>query len=72
MFERLYEVAKRTDADVVKSNYYTYVSEPEPKSELMDISKIIIYMIRYLIPVQSRRFFVYVRVSGRGFTVVKC
>ena len=24
MFEKLYEVAKRTDADVVKSNYYTY------------------------------------------------
>ena len=39
MFEKLYEVAKRTDADVVKSNYYTYVSQPEPKSELMEVLK---------------------------------
>lgn len=39
MFEKLYEVAKRCDADVVKSNYYTYVSVPEPKSEYFEVLK---------------------------------
>lgn len=39
MFEELYDLAKRTDADVVKSNYYTYVSMPEPKSEYLEILK---------------------------------
>lgn len=32
MFEKLYEAAKKYDADIVKSNYYTYVTNPEPKS----------------------------------------
>lgn len=39
MFEKLYEAAKRCDADVVKSNYYVYVSKPEPKSEVLEILK---------------------------------
>lgn len=39
MFEELYETAKRCDADVVKSNYYTYVSKPEPKSEYFEVLK---------------------------------
>lgn len=39
MFEELYEVAKRCDADVVKSNYYTYVSKPEPQSTYFEVLK---------------------------------
>lgn len=39
MFEELYELAKRCNADVVKSNYYTYISKPEPKSELLEVLK---------------------------------
>lgn len=37
MFEKLYAVAKEYDADVVKSNYYTYVSKPEPKSSFLEV-----------------------------------
>ena len=39
MFEELYTVAKRCDADVVKANYYTYVSEPEPQSTYFEVLK---------------------------------
>lgn len=39
MFEKLYETAKEHDADVVKSNYYTYVSKPEPKSTFFEVLK---------------------------------
>lgn len=39
MFEKLYETAKRFDADVVKSNYYTYVSQPEPRSNYFEVLK---------------------------------
>lgn len=39
MFEKLYEAAKKHDADVVKSNYYTYVSKPEPKSTYFEVLK---------------------------------
>lgn len=39
MFEKLYDVAKRTEADVVKSNYYTYVSQPEAKSTYFEVLK---------------------------------
>lgn len=39
MFEKLYAVAKENDADVVKSNYYTYVSKPEPQSEFLEVLK---------------------------------
>lgn len=37
MFEKLYEAAKKHDADVVKSNYYTYVSKPQPKSTFFEV-----------------------------------
>lgn len=37
MFEKLYAVAKQNDADVVKSNYYTYVSKPEPTSTFLEV-----------------------------------
>ncbi len=37
MFEKLYEMAKRHNADVVKSNYYTYVSLPQPKSTFFEV-----------------------------------
>lgn len=37
MFEKLYAVAKENDADVVKSNYYTYVTNPEPKSTYFEV-----------------------------------
>lgn len=37
MFEKLYAVAKEYDADVVKSNYYTYVTHPEPKSTYFEV-----------------------------------
>lgn len=37
MFEKLYSVAKQHDADVVKSNYYTYVSKPEPTSTFLEV-----------------------------------
>ncbi|MBC5740221.1 glycosyltransferase family 2 protein [Blautia sp. 2744] len=39
MFEELYAVAKRCNADVVKSNYYTYVSHPEPQSTYFEVLK---------------------------------
>lgn len=39
MFEELYTVAKRCNADVVKSNYYTYVSQPEPRSTYLEVLK---------------------------------
>lgn len=39
MFENLYTLAKRCDLDVVKSNYYTYVSKPEPKSTYLEVLK---------------------------------
>lgn len=39
MFEKLYATAKEYDADVVKSNYYTYVSYPEPKSTYFEVLK---------------------------------
>lgn len=37
MFEKLYEVAKKCDADIVKANYFTYVTNPEPKSEYFEV-----------------------------------
>ncbi len=37
MFEKLYDTAKNYDADVVKSNYYTYVSNPQPKSTFFEV-----------------------------------
>lgn len=39
MFEELYDVAKRCNADVVKSNYFTYVSKPEPQSTYFEVLK---------------------------------
>lgn len=39
MFEKLYEKAKHCDVDVIKSNYYTYVSQPEPKSIYFEVLK---------------------------------
>jgi glycosyltransferase involved in cell wall biosynthesis len=39
MFEKLYDVAKKNNADVVKSNYFTYVSKPEPKSTVLEVLK---------------------------------
>ena len=39
MFERLYEIAKQFDADVVKSNYYIYVSQPKPQSTYFEVLK---------------------------------
>lgn len=37
MFEELYETARTYDADIVKSNYYTYVSKPEPQSSFLEV-----------------------------------
>ena len=37
MYEELYDIAKRCNADVVKSNYFTYVSDPEPKSNYFEV-----------------------------------
>lgn len=37
MFEKLYETAKKYNADVVKSNYYTYVSLPQPTSTFFEV-----------------------------------
>lgn len=37
MFEKLYETAKKHNADVVKSNYYTYVSRPQPTSTFFEV-----------------------------------
>jgi len=37
MFEKLYDTAKNYDADVVKSNYYTYVSNPKPQSTFFEV-----------------------------------
>lgn len=37
MFEKLYSAAKEHNADVVKSNYYQYVSVPEPKSTFFEV-----------------------------------
>lgn len=39
MFEQLYGAAKKYNADVVKSNYYTYVSQPEPSSTYFEVLK---------------------------------
>lgn len=39
MFENLYNIAAFNKADVVKSNYYTYVSKPNPKSTYFEILK---------------------------------
>lgn len=39
MFEKLYEIAKENDADVVKSNYYRYVSKPEPQDTFFEVLK---------------------------------
>lgn len=39
MFENLYDTAKKNSADVVKSNYYTYVSKPEPQSTYFEVLK---------------------------------
>ncbi|MBQ7247813.1 MAG: glycosyltransferase [Lachnospiraceae bacterium] len=36
-FEKLYEAAAGCGADVVKANYYTYVSQPEPKSTYFEV-----------------------------------
>lgn len=39
MFEKLYLIAKEHDADVVKSNYYRYVSKPKPKDTFFEVLK---------------------------------
>ncbi len=37
MFEQLYETAMRCRADVVKANYYTYTTNPEPSSTFFGV-----------------------------------
>ena len=39
MFDELYKAAKENHADVVKSNYYSYVSQPEPQSTYYEVLK---------------------------------
>lgn len=39
MFEKLYDIATKNNADVVKANYYTYVSDPEPQSTYFEVLK---------------------------------
>lgn len=39
MFEKLYETAKKGRLDMVKSNYYAYVSTPEPANTYMEVLK---------------------------------
>ncbi|MDD3252715.1 MAG: glycosyltransferase [Lachnospiraceae bacterium] len=39
MFEQLYNMAKDNDADVVKANYYRYISKPEPQNTFFEVLK---------------------------------
>lgn len=68
MFDELYKAAKENHADVVKSNYYSYVSQPEPQSTYYEVLKEYDLYDQVFRPVEHPEIFrVRPHVSGAGF-----
>ena len=57
MFERLYDTAKRLNLDTVKANYFTYMTQPEPKSTYNEILEPVHCYERVFSPTDHKEIF---------------